>query len=177
VPSDTGGCGNAIGSLTGVPLVGMVGSVDIDRRPARRGPMWPTTQRHRLARRYQADVRLTAGTGQAGVTTHELLRLLGRTLRTDATIDRVEPGRLLKWRTHARRKQLHALAWWSRPARPAAGSARWPRVASSVLRLLASLAAWLLQGRATADCCWRRRLSTDPHRRRWDLSVWSDCGP
>ena len=44
---------------------------------------------------------------QVGVTTHELLRLLGMTFRTDATIDRVETGRLLEWRAQDRQKQLH----------------------------------------------------------------------
>jgi hypothetical protein len=35
------------------------------------------------------------GPAQVGVTTHEALRLLGLTFRTDASIDRVEAGRLL----------------------------------------------------------------------------------
>jgi hypothetical protein len=36
------------------------------------------------------------GPAQEGVTTHELLRVLGMTFRTDATINRVEPGRRLQ---------------------------------------------------------------------------------
>ncbi len=46
------------------------------------------------------------GPAQEGVTTHELLRLLGLTFRTHATIDRVEPGRLIQWQARDRQKQL-----------------------------------------------------------------------
>jgi hypothetical protein len=70
--------------------------VDIDR-PARSGPYvadygndigWrvAVTQMHPSL----------PGPAQVGVTTHELLRLLGMTFRTDATIGRVEAGRLLE---------------------------------------------------------------------------------
>ena len=41
-----------------------------------------------------------SGLAQEGVTTHELVRLLGMSFRTDATIDRVEPGHRLRWRAH-----------------------------------------------------------------------------
>jgi hypothetical protein len=51
------------------------------------------------------------GPAQEGVTTHELLRLLGMSFRTDATIDRVEPGRRFQWRAHDRQKHLEAPAW------------------------------------------------------------------
>ena len=47
------------------------------------------------------------GPAQVGDDTHELLRLLGMSFRTDATITRVEAGRLLKWRAHDREKQMH----------------------------------------------------------------------
>ena len=40
------------------------------------------------------------------VTTHEVLRLLGLSFRTDASIDRVEAGRLLEWHAQDRQKQL-----------------------------------------------------------------------
>jgi hypothetical protein len=46
------------------------------------------------------------GPARVGVTTHERLRLMGMTFRTEATIDRVEAGRLLQWRAHDRQKQL-----------------------------------------------------------------------
>lgn len=46
------------------------------------------------------------GPVRVGVTTHERLRLLGMTFRTDATIDQVEAGRLLQWRAHDRQKRL-----------------------------------------------------------------------
>jgi hypothetical protein len=43
---------------------------------------------------------------QIGVATHELLRLLGMSFRTDAAIDQVKPGRRLQWRAYDRPKQL-----------------------------------------------------------------------
>lgn len=46
------------------------------------------------------------GPAQVGVTTHEALGLLGLAFRTDASIDRVEAGRLLEWHAHDRQKQL-----------------------------------------------------------------------
>jgi Polyketide cyclase / dehydrase and lipid transport len=46
------------------------------------------------------------GSAQVGVTTHERLLLLSMTFRTDATIDRVEAGRLLEWHAYDRQKQL-----------------------------------------------------------------------
>ncbi len=63
-------------------------------------------QRHQLASRCPPDAPVAARPSQVGVTTHELLRLLGLTFRTDASIDRVEAGRLLQWRAHDRQKQL-----------------------------------------------------------------------
>jgi hypothetical protein len=71
------------------------------------------------------------GPAQEGITTHELLRLLGLTFRTDATIDRVEPGRRLQWHAHDRQSSCTALGWWSRSAWPAADSPRWWRAACS----------------------------------------------
>ena len=47
-----------------------------------------------------------AGPAQVGVTTHKARRLLGLTFRTDASIDRVEAGRLLEWHAQDRQKQL-----------------------------------------------------------------------
>jgi hypothetical protein len=46
-----------------------------------------------------------SGPAQVGVTPHERLRL-GMTFGTDAIIDRVEAGRLLRWRAHDRQKRL-----------------------------------------------------------------------
>jgi hypothetical protein len=40
------------------------------------------------------------------VTTHEVLRLLGLSFRTDASIDRVEAGCRLTWPCQDRQKQL-----------------------------------------------------------------------
>jgi hypothetical protein len=74
------------------------------------------------------------GPARVGVTTHERLRLLGMTFRTDATIDRVEPGRRSSGAPTTARSSCRAPAWSSRPAPPAAGSPRWWRVACSVSR-------------------------------------------
>jgi polyketide cyclase/dehydrase/lipid transport protein len=71
------------------------------------------------------------GPAQEGVTTHELLRVLGMTFRTDATIDRVEPGRRLQWLAHDRQSSCAAPAWSSRVARPAAGPPTRSRAACS----------------------------------------------
>jgi hypothetical protein len=75
----------------GEPLVRIVGSVAIDR---------PTSQVWVYVADYDNDANWRAGIGQmrpsqpgpaqVGVTTHELLRLLGMTVRTDATN---RPGR------------------------------------------------------------------------------------
>jgi Polyketide cyclase / dehydrase and lipid transport len=59
------------------------------------------------------------GPAQAGVTTPEALRLLGATFRTDATIHRVDAGRLLEWRAHDRQKDVQG----SRLVEPTGGAA------------------------------------------------------
>ena len=92
------------------------------------------------------------GPAQVGVTTHEVLRLLGLTFRTDASIDRVEAGRLLEWHAHDRQKQLRG----SRLVEPTGqGSCRFTEVVEvgllGLLRPLAPLVAWLLHRQATAD--------------------------
>jgi hypothetical protein len=92
------------------------------------------------------------GPAQEGVTTHELLPLLGMTFRTDTTIDRVEPGRLLQWRAPDRQKQLHG-SRLVEPTGPA--SCRFTKVVEGHLlgpsRVLEPLVAWLLQQQATSD--------------------------
>jgi uncharacterized membrane protein len=92
------------------------------------------------------------GPAQQGVTTHERLRLLGLSFRTDATVDRVEPGRRLQWRAHDRQKQLEG-SRLVEPTSPA--SCRFTEVVEGRLlgpsRALEPLVAWLLQRQATAD--------------------------
>ena len=92
------------------------------------------------------------GPAQVGVTTHEWLRLLGMTFRTDAIIDRVEAGRLLEWRAHDRQKQLQG-SRLVEPTGPA--SSRFTEVVEGGLlglsRPLGPLVAWLLQRQATTD--------------------------
>ena len=92
------------------------------------------------------------GPAQAGVTTHEALRLLGLTFRTDASIDRVEAGRLLEWHAHDRQKQLRG----ARLVEPTGqGSCRFTEVIEvrllGLLRPLEPLVARLLHRQATAD--------------------------
>jgi hypothetical protein len=92
------------------------------------------------------------GPAQVRVTTHELLRLLSMTFRTDATINRVEAGRLLEWRARDRQKQLHG----SRLVEPTGlASSRFTEVVEGhllgPLRLLEPLLAWLLRRQTTAD--------------------------
>jgi hypothetical protein len=92
------------------------------------------------------------GPAQVGVTTHEAMGLLGMSLRTDASIDRVEAGRLLTWHAHDRQKQLRG----SRLVEPTGqGTCRFTEVVGvrllGLLRPLAPLVAWLLQRQATAD--------------------------
>jgi uncharacterized membrane protein len=92
------------------------------------------------------------GPAQQGVTTHERLRRLGATFRTDATIDRVEPGRRLQWRAHDRQKRLEG----SRLVEPTgAASCRFTEVVEGrllgLLRPLEPVVAWLLQRQATTD--------------------------
>jgi uncharacterized membrane protein len=92
------------------------------------------------------------GPAQEGVTTQELLRLLGLTFRTDATIDRVEPGRRLQWRAHDRQKRLEG-SRLVEPSGPA--SYRFTEVVEGRLlgpsRVLEPVVAWLLQQQTTAD--------------------------
>ena len=107
------------------------------------------------------------GPARVGVTTHERLRLLGMTFRTDATIYRVEAGRLLAWRTHDRQKQLQG----SRLVEPTGpSSSRFTEVVEGGLlglsRPLGPLVAWLLQRQATADLQrLKHRLETQPFTR------------
>ncbi len=92
------------------------------------------------------------GPAQVGVTTHELLRLLGMTFRTDATIGRVEPGHRLQWRAYDRQKRLEG-SRLVEPTGPA--SCRFTEVVEGHLlgpsRPLEPLVAWLLQRQTTAD--------------------------
>ena len=104
------------------------------------------------------------GPAPVGVTTHETLRLLGLTFRTDASIDRVEAGRLLTWHAHDRQKQLRG----SRLVEPTdPGSCRFTEVVEvgllGLLRPLEPLVAWLLHRQATADLRrLKHRLETPP---------------
>jgi uncharacterized membrane protein len=131
----------------------VVGRVEIDR-PANQ--VWAYVADYGNDTNWRAGVtemRLsTPGTAQVGVTTREALRLLGMTFRTDATIDRVEPGRLLAWRAHDRQKQLQG----SRLVEPTGpGTSRFTEVVEGrllgPLRPLGPLVAWLLQLQTTAD--------------------------
>lgn len=110
----------------------IVGSVEI-YRPA--SQVWAYVADYRNDIGWRAGVRQMRpslpGPAEVGVTTHELLRLLGMTFRTDATIDRVEAGRLLEWRAQIGRSGCKAPAWWRRPALPPPASPRWSRVACS----------------------------------------------
>jgi uncharacterized membrane protein len=125
----------------------MVGSVEIDR-PA--SEVWAYVADYGNDPSWRAAVTQmrpsVRGPAQVGVTTHAWLRLLGRTFRTEATIDRVEAGRLLEWRAHDRQKQLQGsrLVEATGPA-----SSRFTEVVEGrllgVLRPLEPLVAWLLQ--------------------------------
>ena len=92
------------------------------------------------------------GPAQQGVTTHERLRLLGMTFRTDAIINQIEPGRRLQWRAHDRQKRLEG-SRLVEPTSPA--SCRFTEVVEGRLlgpsRLLEPLVAWLLQRQTTSD--------------------------
>jgi len=133
--------------------VRVVGSVDIDR-PA--SQVWAYVADYGNDPSWRAAVTQlrpsVPGPVQVGVTTHERLRLLGMTFRTDANLDRVEAGRLLEWRAHDRQKQLHGsrLVESSGPA-----SCRFTEVVEGRLlgpsRVLEPLVAWLLQRQATTD--------------------------
>jgi uncharacterized membrane protein len=135
------------------PLMRIVGSVDIDR-PA--GQVWAYVADYGNDTSWRAGVAQMRpsqpGPAQEGVTTHELLRLLGVSFRTDATIDRVEPGRRLQWRAHDRQKRLEG-SRLVEPTSPA--SCRFTEVVEGRLlgpsRPLEPLVAWLLRRQATAD--------------------------
>jgi uncharacterized membrane protein len=133
--------------------VRVVGSVEIDR-PA--SQVWAYVADYGNDPSWRAAVTQmrpsVPGPAQVGVTTHERLRLLGMTFRTDASIDRVEAGRLLEWRAHDRQKQLQG----SRMVEPTGPtSSRFTEVVEGgllgLLRPLGPLVAWLLQRQATAD--------------------------
>jgi uncharacterized membrane protein len=99
------------------------------------------------------------GPARAGVTTHEALRLLGATFITDATVHRVEDGRLLKWSSHDRQKRLE----WSRLVEPTSdAAARFTEVVEvrplGVLRPLTPLVGWLLKRRTPGDLRRLKRL-------------------
>ena len=131
----------------------VVGSVEIDR-PASQA--WAYVADYGNDPSWRAAVTQMGpsvpGPAQVGVTTHERLRLLGMTFRTDAIIDRVEAGRLLAWRAHDRQKQLQG----SRLVEPTSPtSSRFTEVVEGGLlglsRPLGPLVAWVLQRQATAD--------------------------
>jgi uncharacterized membrane protein len=133
--------------------VRVVGSVEIDR-PA--SQVWAYVADYGNDPSWRAAVihmRPSApGPARVGVTTHERLRLLAMTFRTDAMIDQVEAGRLLHWRAHDRQKHLQG----SRRVEPTGPtSSRFTEVVEGGLlglsRPLGPLVAWLLQRQATAD--------------------------
>ncbi len=147
-------------------------SVEIDR-PARE--VWAYVADYGNDTRWRAGVSQLRpsrpGPAQAGVTTHEALRLLGATFRADATIHRVDAGRLLEWRAHDRQKDLQG----SRLVDPTGGGgARFTEVVDlwllGPLRPLGPLVAWLSSGEPRLTCgassgSWRRRRAVGHHRR------------
>jgi hypothetical protein len=146
----------------------MVGSVEIDR-PA--SEVWAYVADYGNDPSWRAAVTQMRpsepGPARVGVTTYELLRLLGMTFRTDAIIDRVEAGRLLEWRAHDRQKQLQG-SRLVEPTGPA--SARFTEVVEGGLlglsRPLGPLVAWLLQRQANADLRrLKQLLETQPFSR------------
>jgi uncharacterized membrane protein len=148
--------------------VRVVGSVEIDR-PA--SQVWAYVADYGNDPGWRAAVTQmrpsVPGPAQVGVTTHEWLRLLGMTFRTDAIIDRVEAGRLLKWRAHDRQKQLQG-SRLVEPTGPA--SSCFTEVVQGRLlglsRPLGPLVAWLLQRQATADLRrLKQLLETQPFTR------------
>ena len=146
----------------------VVGSVEIDR-PA--SQVWAYVADYGNDPSWGAAVTQmrpsVPGPAQVGVTTHERLRLLGMTFRTDAIIDRVEAGRLLAWRAHDRQKQLQG----SRLVEPTSPtSSRFTEVVEGGLlglsRPLGPLVAWLLQRQATTDLRrLKNLLETEPFSR------------
>jgi uncharacterized membrane protein len=133
--------------------VRVVGSVEIDR-PA--SQVWAYVADYGNDPSWRAAVTQMRpslpGPAQVGVTTHERLRLWGLTFRTDATIDRVEAGRLLAWAPTTGKKQLQG-SRLVEPTGPA--SSRFTEVVEGGLVGLSwplgPLVAWLLQRQATAD--------------------------
>jgi hypothetical protein len=133
--------------------VRIAGSVEI-YRPA--SQVWASVADYRNDIGWRAGVRQMRPSlprpAEVGVTTHEPLRLLSMTFRTDATIDRVEVGRLLEWRAHDRQKRLQGsrLVEATGPA-----TARFTEVVEGrllgPLRPLEPLVARLLQRQTTAD--------------------------
>jgi uncharacterized membrane protein len=144
------------------------GSVEIDR-PA--GEVWAYVADYGNDPSWRAAVTQMrpsmAGPAQVGVTTHERLRLWGLTVRTNATIDRVEAGRLLQWRAHDQQKQLQG----SRLVEPTGpSSSRFTEVVEGGLvglsRPLGPMVAWLLQRQATTDLRrLKKLLETQPFSR------------
>ncbi|HET7518520.1 MAG TPA: SRPBCC family protein [Actinomycetes bacterium] len=142
----------------------VVGSVEIDR-PA--SQVWAYVADYGNDPGWRAAVSQMQtsrpGPAQVGVTTHELLRLLGRTFRTDATIDRVETGHRLQWRAADRQKQLHG-SRLVEPTGPA--SSRFTEVVEGHLlgpvRPLEPLVAWLLRRQAAADLRRLKQLLEQP---------------
>jgi hypothetical protein len=133
--------------------VRVVGSVEINR-PA--DQVWAHVADYSNDSSWRAGViqmhPSRPGPAQVGVTTHETLRLLGLSFRTDASIDRVEAGRLLTWYAQDRQKQLRG----SRLVEPTGqGTCRFTEVVEvrllGLLRPLEPLVAWLLHRQATAD--------------------------
>jgi hypothetical protein len=117
--------------------VRVVGSVEINR-PA--GQVWAHVADYGNDTSWRAGVRQMhpsrPGSAPVGVTTHvtthEVLRLLGLSFRTDASIDRVEAGRLLEWHAHDRQKQLPAARLVEPTGQATAPSPRWSRSVCSV---------------------------------------------
>jgi uncharacterized membrane protein len=144
------------------------GSVEIDR-PA--GEVWAYVADYGNDPSWRAAVTQMRpsmpGPAQVGVTTHERLRLWGLTVRTNATIDRVEAGRLLQWRAHDQQKQLQG----SRLVEPTGpSSSRFTEVVEGGLvglsRPLGPMVAWLLQRQATTDLRrLKKLLETQPFSR------------
>jgi Polyketide cyclase / dehydrase and lipid transport len=144
------------------------GSVEIDRAA---GEVWAYVADYGNDPSWRAAVTQMRpsmpGPAQVGVTTHERLRLWGLTVRTNATIDRVEAGRLLQWRAHDQQKQLQG----SRLVEPTGpSSSRFTEVVEGGLvglsRPLGPLVAWLLQRQATTDLRrLKKLLETQPFSR------------
>ena len=114
------------------PLMRIVASVDIDR-PA--SQVWAYVADYGNDPSWRGGVTQMRpsqpGPGQEGVTTRELLRPVGMSFRTDAASTGSSLGACSSGRPGIGRSSCEAPAWWSRPARPAAGSMRWWRVACS----------------------------------------------